>query len=143
MISQSHQQGIMDLLTQLAQDPTSYQTMLGKLLSQNRFELDICEGEEPLTADELLEAIEQGAIIQRIGGLKVLQLDNDNEQRLFINGEVYTFANVTNDMLQLLANQVRITPEEASVFTANAAALDILTGLLNQGLFYLAEDDCE
>jgi 50S ribosomal protein L16 3-hydroxylase len=143
IISQTHQQGIMDLLAQLAQNPASYQTMLGKLLSQNRFELDICEGEEALTASELLEAIEQGAIIQRIGGLKVLHLEQDSEPRLFINGEVYAFENATNEMLQLLANKVRITPEEANLFITNTAVIDVLSGLLNQGLFYLTEDDCE
>jgi 50S ribosomal protein L16 3-hydroxylase len=143
LISQTHQQGIMDLLAQLAQDPASYQTMLGKLLSQSRFELDVCEGEEPLTAADLLEAVEQGAIIQRIGGLKVLQLEQDSEPRLFINGDVYVFDDASNEMLQLLANKVRLTPEEANLFTANAAALDVLTGLLNQGLFYLAEDESE
>jgi 50S ribosomal protein L16 3-hydroxylase len=62
---------------------------------------------------------------------------------LFINGEVYTFADAPNDMLQLLANQVSITPNEAHLFIDNVAALDVITGLLNQGLFYLAEDDCE
>jgi 50S ribosomal protein L16 3-hydroxylase len=143
LISQTHQKGIMDLLAQLAQDPASYQTMLGKLLSQSRFELDVCEGEEPLTAADLLEAVEQGAIIQRIGGLKVLQLEQDSEPRLFINGDVYVFDDASNEMLQLLANKVRLTPDEANLFTANAAALDVLTGLLNQGLFYLAEDESE
>jgi 50S ribosomal protein L16 3-hydroxylase len=72
-----------------------------------------------------------------------LRLENDNLPRLFINGEAYTFADAPNDMLQLLANQVSITPNEAHLFTDNVAALDVITGLLNQGLFYLAEDDCE
>jgi len=143
MISQTHQQGIMDLLSQLAQDPASYQTMLGQLLSQNRFELDICEGEAPLTAADLLAAIEQGAIIQRIGGLKVLQLEQDSQARLFINGDIFVFDDATNEMLQLLANKVRITAEEATLFIANTAVVDALTGLINQGLFYLTEDDCE
>lgn len=141
LISQAHQQGIMDLLVQLAQDPQAYQTMLGKLLSQNRFELDICEGEEPLSSDDLIDAIEQGAIIQRIGGLKVLRLEQDNHARLFINGEVYPLPDVKEDVLQLLANQVSILPEQASELIEQPTLLAVFTQLINQGLFYLAEDE--
>ncbi|MGX9459634.1 ribosomal protein uL16 3-hydroxylase [Shewanella sp. A14] len=141
VISQTHQQGIMDLLVQLAQDPKAYQTMLGKLLSQNRFELDVCEGEEALSSDDLIDAIEQGAIIQRIGGLKVLRLEQDIEPRLFINGEVYSLSEVSEQTLLLLANNVCITPEQASELTQCKPLLETLTQLINQGLYYLAEEE--
>ncbi|GGP50844.1 cupin [Shewanella algicola] len=141
IISQTHQQGIMDLLVQLAQDPQAYQTMLGKLLSQNRFELDVCEDEEPLSNEDLIDAIEQGAIIQRIGGLKVLCLEQDSQSRLFINGDEYPLAQASEAVLQLFANNVSIMPEQARELVEQPALLELLTQLVNQGLYYLAEDE--
>lgn len=139
MVSQDQQQGIMQLLTELATQPEKYQTMLGKLLSQNRFELDICEGEEPLDLEELQQVIEDGASILRIGGLKVLRLENDTLSRLFINGEVYSLENVTEAELISLANAVSLDNELAAKMFENLAIAELLVDLINQGLYYLAE----
>ena len=66
IVSQDHQVGIMSLLSELSQDPNSYQIVLGKLLSQNRFELDLCEGEEAYSIEDLQDAFAQGAGLSRI-----------------------------------------------------------------------------
>lgn len=139
IVSQEQQQGIMQLLAELATQPEKYQTMLGKLLSQNRFELDICEGEEPLDLEELQQVIEDGASILRIGGLKVLRLENDNISRLFINGEVFALENVTEAELISFANTVNLDNELAATMFDNLAIAELLVELINQGLYYLAE----
>ncbi|MDP5145403.1 cupin domain-containing protein [Shewanella sp. ULN5] len=139
VVSQTQQQGIMQLLAELATQPEKYQTMLGKLLSQNRFELDICEGEEPVTLEELQEMVQDNASIARIGGLKVLRLENDQQCRLFINGEVYPLEDVTEAQLILLANTMTLDSENATDLLANASIGQLLVELINQGLYYLAE----
>ena len=139
VVSETQQQGIMQLLAELATQPEKYQTMLGKLLSQNRFELDICEGEEPVTLEELQEMVQDNASIARIGGLKVLRLENDQQCRLFINGEVYPLEDVTEAQLLLLANTMTLDSVNANDLLANASIGQLLVELINQGLYYLAE----
>jgi 50S ribosomal protein L16 3-hydroxylase len=139
LLSQSQQQGIMALLAQLAQDPSSYQSMLGKMLSQNRFELDICEGEEPLSVEELQELLAEGASIARIGGLKVLQLEADSEPRLFINGEEFQVPGINQAHLSILSREVHLDTELAQQLCESAAVSELLVQLINQGLFFLGE----
>ncbi|MCW3171986.1 ribosomal protein uL16 3-hydroxylase [Shewanella subflava] len=139
VVSQTQQQGIMQLLSELATQPEKYQTMLGKLLSQNRFELDICEGEDPVTLEELQELLQDNASIARIGGLKVLRLENDQQCRLFINGEVYSLENVSEAQLILLANTLTLDSENATDLMTNPSIGQLLVTLINQGLYYLAE----
>ena len=137
-VSQEQQQGIMDLVTQLANNPSQYQTMLGKLLSQNRFELDICP-DEPLDVNELIEALEDGAELHRLGGVKVLQLENDAEQRIFINGEQYPTLGISNEQIDLLCQTLSMSNQQARTICQNETASALMRELINQGLFYLAE----
>ncbi|QIR14773.1 cupin domain-containing protein [Shewanella aestuarii] len=139
LVSDEQQRGIMQLLAELASQPENYQTMLGKLLSQNRFELDICEGEAPLNSQDLLDAIEDGASINRIGGLKVLRLENDQQKRLFINGEVYPLVNTASNELELLANAFYIDNQAAAKLCKTAEITQFLAQLINQGMYYLTE----
>lgn len=141
VISQEHQLGLMNLLAQLSQDPHSYQVVLGKLLSQNRFELDICEGEEAYTEADLQDAFDQGAGISRIGGLKVLRLENDANSRLFINGEVYELPNTPEEVLAILSDNVSLGSDIASTLCQHDEVQSLLLTLINQGLFYLADTE--
>ncbi|MCL1094826.1 cupin domain-containing protein [Shewanella kaireitica] len=136
-VSLSHQQDMMALITDLASDPHSYQTMLGCILSQNRFELDLCEPDVPYTAEMLIEDIEQGAELNRIGGLKLLQLENDSIDRVFINGEAFEHStNITTD-IALLANQFSFDSQQTQELTQNKDTLTMILTLLNRGYFYL------
>ncbi|QSX32201.1 cupin domain-containing protein [Shewanella avicenniae] len=137
VVSANQQQEMMALLKQLAEEPQHYQTMLGKLLSQNRFELDICES-EPVTAEELAEAIEEGAVLRRIGGLKVLRLENDNQHRLFINGNVFNYDAADDNHAQRLADDTELSGDTLTAMTQSSLQPMLLT-LLEQGMFYLAE----
>ena len=136
-VSVSHQQDMMALITELASSPDSYQAMLGSMLSQNRFELDLCEPDEPYTADMLLEDIEQGAELNRIGGLKMLQLENDSVDRVFINGEVFEYPVEIAENIALLANQFSFDSQQTQKLTQNEDLLALILTLLNRGYFYL------
>ncbi|MCL1048844.1 cupin domain-containing protein [Shewanella abyssi] len=136
-VSVSHQQDMMALISELASSPESYQTMLGNMLSENRFELDLCEPEEPYTADMLKDDIEQGALLCRIGGLKLLQLENDSLSRVFINGEPFVHPeNITADVT-ILANSCSFAAEKTKQLLQNVATQELIVTLLNRGYFYL------
>ncbi|MFT5789750.1 MAG: 50S ribosomal protein L16 3-hydroxylase [Shewanella sp.] len=136
-VSVSHQQDMMALISELASSPDSYQVMLGNMLSQNRFELDLCEPEAPYTGDMLMEDIEQGAQLCRIGGLKLLQLENDAISRVFVNGEAFIHPSDITDDVALLANSFSFAPEQTKQLLQNMATQDLILTLLNRGYFYL------
>lgn len=141
IVSQDHQVGIMSLLSQLSQDHNSYQIVLGKLLSQNRFELDLCEGEEAYSIEDLQDAFAQGAGISRIGGLKVLRLENDATPRLFINGDVHELLNTPVDVIAQLSDNVSLSADEATEICQHEEVQALLLKLINQGFFYLSDSE--
>ncbi|WP_394228984.1 ribosomal protein uL16 3-hydroxylase [Shewanella colwelliana] len=138
LLTQAQQSGMVNLLSELLSQPQHYQQVLGQLLSQNRFELDICEQEGPYSQDELLEAFEEGALLQRIGGLKVIRLEGDSVQRLFINGEIYPLEGLTDEILDTLANQFSFDHQQALALCSNKTLTDYFLWLVNQGYAYLA-----
>lgn len=143
VISQAHQQGMIDLLQDLLQDPNHYQALLGKVLSQNRFDLDICEPEEAYTQQDLLDALAQGASLHRIGGLKVLRVENDLSPRLFINGEQIDCSNIGEDhldtVMSTLIQTLQFDNETSKTLSETPNISPILLTLLNKGYYYLAE----
>ncbi|WP_061783418.1 ribosomal protein uL16 3-hydroxylase [Shewanella putrefaciens] len=141
IVSQDHQVGIMSLLSQLSQDPNSYQIVLGKLLSQNRFELDLCEGEEAYNIEDLQDAFAQGAGVSRIGGLKVLRLENDATPRLFINGDVHELPQTPADVIAQLSDNVSLNADEATEICQYEEVQALLLKLINQGFYYLSDSE--
>ncbi|MCU8068747.1 cupin domain-containing protein [Shewanella sp. SM32] len=141
IVSQDHQVGIMSLLSQLSQDPNNYQIVLGKLLSQNRFELDLCEGEEAYSIEDLQDAFAQGAGVSRIGGLKVLRLENDATPRLFINGDVHELLNTPADVIAQLSDNVSLNADEATEICQHEEVQALLLKLINQGFYYLSDSE--
>ncbi|WP_394132051.1 JmjC domain-containing protein [Shewanella maritima] len=137
VVDDAAQQGMMSLLIELAQDKQQYQTILGKLLSQSRFELDIVP-QEPMSLDSLTELLEEGAQLQRIGGLKIIALENDDQQRVFINGEQYQLQGIASSDIEDFVNHVSFSPLQAKELITNPALAAVIIDLLDQGLFYLA-----
>ncbi|WP_110456181.1 cupin domain-containing protein [Shewanella algidipiscicola] len=138
LLPTAQQTQMLALLSELLTQPEHYQQVLGQLLSQNRFELDICDPDGQHTNDELIEALQDGATIQRIGGLKVIRLEDDNQLRLFINGEIYRFDSIELSILDTLANQFSFDNDTALALCKQTTVADYFIWLLDQGYAYLA-----
>lgn len=134
----TQQKGMVELLEELLAKPEHYQQVLGQLLSQNRFELDLCEPDGEHNSKELLEALKDGAEILRIGGLKVIQVEGDTQKRLFINGEIYPLDEVETSTLSILANQIRFDSDSALALCKQPGVAAYFLWLLDQGYAYLA-----
>lgn len=132
------QQEMLSLLSELLQQPEHYQAALGQMLSQNRFELDISEPEAPYSLSELKSALSEGAEIHRIGGLKVISLENDINSRLFINGEIVNFESSDFSQLSMIADSLTITNREARILFQSTELSDFILEKLNKGYYYLA-----
>ncbi|WP_299807016.1 cupin domain-containing protein [uncultured Shewanella sp.] len=138
-ISSSHQQDLMALITELAANPEYYQAMLGKMLSQNRFELDICEPEEAYTAEDMSDYVAQGAQLYRIGGLKLLKLEDDSISRIFVNGEAIEYSAAIETEVQQLCERFTFDNQQTAMLIQTPATQALILDLLNRGYFYFGE----
>ncbi len=134
-LSLAHQQSMMTLLQSVFQDSGHWQSTLGRLLSQNRFELDPWPPTPPLTAQEVSDALSDGASLYRLGGLKVLQLEGAPLTDLYIDGECYLLPATLADSASLLANALSIGPGDWAPLWQQAP--DTLLGWLNLGYWQL------
>lgn len=131
------QQEMLSLLNELLQQPEHYQAVLGQMLSQNRFELDISEPEVPYSLDELESALSEGAEIHRIGGLKVILLEDDVNNRLFINGEIVNFTSSDRRQISKIADALKMTNREANTLCQSDELAHFIVEQLNRGYYYL------
>ncbi|SDI78396.1 50S ribosomal protein L16 3-hydroxylase [Ferrimonas sediminum] len=139
-ISLSHQQGMAKLINQLMADPDTLGPMLGTLLSQNRFELDLQPPQPPLTLSQLQHALQHGAHLQRVGGLKCLQLEGDDSS-LFLDGQRWALPGSLGNAATDLARYHRLEGHRLTPLLACPKAADELLQWVNQGYWYLDDDD--
>ncbi|RLV58386.1 cupin domain-containing protein [Parashewanella curva] len=137
-VVEAHQKKLMSLLSELCSKPDAYQPILGQLLSRNRFDLDVCP-DEHIDTEALKDAIEAGALIQRIGGLKVLRLENDGEKRLFIDGESYALSTLDEAALGYLSENLTYDNEWLRFNIANEDLQSFFVDILKMGYVYLTE----
>ncbi|MBY5920315.1 cupin domain-containing protein [Ferrimonas balearica] len=135
VLSLTHQKGMMTLLQSLFDDPAQWQDTLGRLLSQNRFELDPWPPSPALTQTEIAEALGQDAALYRLAGLKVLQLEGAPATDLYLDGERYSLPEPLADTATLLAN--RLTLEASEWRPLFQLAPDTLLEWLNLGYWQL------
>ncbi|WP_394393270.1 JmjC domain-containing protein [Shewanella woodyi] len=132
-----HQQGMLSQINELFNQPEFYQTALGQLLSQNRFELDLSTPDTPYNLDDLNHALSEGAEVHRVGGLKVLQLEGDSN-KLFINGEVFNCEQLKQSDITKLADTFALDNQQATALCQSSKIKELILALLNRGYYYLA-----
>ena len=136
LITGCDQQALLALITEFTQSPERYQKTLGCLLSQNRFEQDICP-EETIDTDELLEAVDSGYSLTRVGGLKVIRLENDCKKRIFVDGIDFNFDEIEDSDLVYLADNFVYENEWLETKVENQAVMKFLLEMCKQGYLYL------
>ena len=90
--------------------------------------------------EELIEAAAEGAVFKRIGGLKILMLEEDPNCRLFINGEAFELPQGSEEQAQLIANRTSISGEDLESLLNYEVIAALLCNLLEKGYFYLSEE---
>ncbi|QLE85832.1 cupin domain-containing protein [Shewanella sp. Scap07] len=138
-VSTAQQQGLQAMLAELIANETTMQPILGQLLSQNRFELDLCPADEPYTSEMLIEDIGHGAQLCRVGGLKIIQLEADPLNRLFIDGQSHTLPAHLQPLATLLSDNIHLSQAQTSTLLAEPEFVTLIVELINSGHMYLAE----
>lgn len=125
----SERHNLQQMMTDLV-NSAHFTPWLGEFLSQSRHELDIAPPQPAYLPDEVVAALEQGEVLQRLGGLRVLMLDSS----LYINGESFTAPH--SAFLELLAEKWYLAHDDFADLLADPVMLTQLTGLINAGYWY-------
>ena len=123
------------MMLSLIQEPASFNQWFGEFISQSRHELDVAPPEPPYQPEEILDALREGAPLNRLGGLRVLQCGD----AVFINGE--SFSSAWPQALLALANNSELSADDFGDALQDPAFLSQLTGLVNSGYWYFADEE--
>ncbi|TYK64746.1 cupin domain-containing protein [Colwellia echini] len=123
----------------LLDNDTSFKQFTGQFLTAAKHELDIMLPDEPFELTEVSNLLNSHAI-KRLGGLRAFYFEDTVEQGLcYINGSELAFSVEIANGVKLLCDKVMLLPDDLSEWSHNAAFVELVTELLNQGYWYLAE----
>ena len=130
-------EAIRGMMLGLISEPAHFNQWFGEFISQSRHELDIAPPEPPYQPDEILDALQQGDALTRLGGLRVITLG----ESVFINGESLSCR--WPQALHALANNITLTVDDFSDALDDPAFLNQLAGLVNSGYWYFDDQDSD
>ena len=126
--------GIRQMMLDVIDQPQQFNQWFGEFISQSRHELDIAPPEPPYQPDEIYDALQQGAQLSRLGGLRVVSIGD----AVFINGEQLTSPHQA--ALTSLANQQVLAKDVLGDALDDPAFLAQLAALVNSGYWYFDEE---
>ncbi|MCP4991795.1 MAG: cupin domain-containing protein [Colwellia sp.] len=130
---------IKNQVASLLDDDAIFKTFTGQFLTAAKHDLDILLPDEPFELPEVSNLLNSHAI-KRLGGLRAFYFEDTVAQGLcYINGTEQEFSSDIANGVKLLCDNVMLTPDAMSEWSHNAAFVELVTALLNQGYWYLAE----
>ncbi|TKB43755.1 cupin domain-containing protein [Thalassotalea mangrovi] len=115
------------------------ENFLGQLLTSVHHALDVGLPEQPISIEEIPDIIEQiiedDGALEPVLGFKTLLIE---QRKLFINGERFTIYEDTLDLALALANKQHLNSELLKSALSNLKNLELLTRVINIGLWQLA-----
>ena len=122
-----------DMMLGLIQQPEHFQQWLGEFISQSRHELDIAPPEPPYQPDEIYDALQQGDMLQRLGGLRVIRIGDD----FSVNGEKVDSPH--QQALDAMAGSIMLESQHFGEALDDPSFLAMLAALVNSGYWFFAE----
>lgn len=138
IIASAHKKSMQSMMQSLIQNDDLCHKVLGELLSQSRFELDIEPLESPISEKDLITIAKKEGFLHRIGGLKIICHEKDSIARIFIHGEEHQLEQKAQELCYLLAN-LKVYPASVLEECFNFDSVrTLLLQLINDG--YLLVD---
>ncbi len=138
-ISKKDYKSIKNQVASLLGDDTTFKTFTGQFLTAAKHDLDILLPDEPFELTEVSNLLNSHAI-KRLGGLRAFYFEDTIEQGFcYINGTELKFSSDIANGVKILCDNVMLTPDAMSDWCHNATFVELVTELLNQGYWYLAE----
>lgn len=140
-ITQQDLSQVQTLLRGLVDNPQLLASYFGNYISHAKHELDATEPDPHYQADEIAEYLEEGSVLQRLGGLRCMyhQADADADIQMFINGMTIRVPATEIVTVKLLTEYTILNTEQVLHFVSSPERLETLTGLINLGYWYFIE----
>ncbi|MGL4860989.1 MAG: JmjC domain-containing protein, partial [Enterobacteriaceae bacterium] len=132
-VEKSELQTLRSMIDQLLNQGDEFDRWFGEFITESRHELDICSPEPPYQPREIYELLRQGETLRRLGGLRVLLI----EEACYINGE-----KLDSDFHQATEALARHLVLEAAHFgdaLEDPGFLAQLSNLINSGYWYFID----
>ena len=138
-VSNDDYASIKSQLQHLLDDESSFKTFTGQFLTNAKHDLDTLLPDEPFERSEVSNLLHSHGI-KRLGGLRAFYFEDTISQGIcYINGSELAFSPDIADGVKLLCDTVTLLPENLSEWNHNAAFIELVTEVLNQGYWYLVE----
>ncbi|EJH7319727.1 [50S ribosomal protein L16]-arginine 3-hydroxylase [Shigella boydii] len=121
-----------EMMLELINQPEHFKQWFGEFISQSRHELDIAPPEPPYQPDEIYDALKQGDVLVRLGGLRVLRIGDD----VYANGENEKIDSPHRPALDALASNIALTAENFGDALEDPSFLAMLAALVNSGYWF-------
>ena len=122
-----------DMMLGMLNQPETFNEWFGEFISQSRHELDLAPPEPPYQPDEIADALHQGDVLTRAGGLRVLRVANE----VYVNGEKLDSPH--HQALEALASHLTLSAEHFADALDDPAFLILLAALVNSGYWYFED----
>ncbi len=119
-----------EMMLELINQPEHFKQWFGEFISQSRHELDIAPPEPPYQPDEIYDALKQGEVLVRLGGLRILRIGDD----VYANGEKIDSPH--RPALDALASNIALTAENFGDALEDPSFLAMLAALVNSGYWF-------
>ncbi len=138
-ISKLDYSSIKTQVQKLLDDDATFKTFTGQFLTTAKHELDILLPDEPFEFSEVSNLLHSHAI-KRLGGLRAFYFEETVALGFcYINGTEIQFPTEIAPGVKLLCDNVMLVPDDVTDWNHNAAFVELVAELLNQGFWYLAE----
>lgn len=97
--------------------------------------------EEPISADGLIEFLDDGGALEVHPGLSLMQRLIGDQCFLFAGGKSYPLSQENYGLIDVIINAEYLEYEEIEGYLDNPAALQFLVNLLNDGVLMIEESD--
>ncbi len=119
-----------NMMLDLVNQPTEFNNWFGEFISQSRHELDLAPPEPPYQAGEIYDLLQQGEVLHRAGGLRVLKVGDT----CFVNGEKMVTSQ--HQAASVMASHHQVNSDLLGEALDDPSFLALLAALINSGYWY-------
>ncbi len=124
---------IRGMILDIVNHPDTFNSWLGEFITQSQHELDVSLPEPPYQPDEIYDSFQQGEVLHRLGGLRVLRIAGE----VYVNGEQVNSPH--RPALEALAQFITLKASDFGDALDDPSFLAMLAALINNGYWYFGE----
>jgi 50S ribosomal protein L16 3-hydroxylase len=121
------------MMLDLINQPEHFSQWFGEFVTQSRHELDVSPPEPPYQPDEIYDALQQGDKLVRLGGLRVLRIDDE----VYVNGEKLDSPH--RPALEAIASHMVLNAGQFGDALEDPSFLAMLAALVNSGYWFFED----